>query len=383
MAAESPGKEITGYAAFSAAVAITALVSIGSSCAFAKFDSTFSARLQNLFDTQSGSVTAASFATRFGSESLIANLIIILVFFSVVACLVGKLSAVPRLISCLQLFAISLLVQWAMFATALQPRSTAIFVSIVFGCASGYLLRLRQIGRDKKQSQSSELKLRYRELQEARLQMVKQDETDRRLLAADLHDQVLNDLKILNQKIRSNRVQLIAGSSAVNDGETAEIYNLLQQTMNGVRDVMDNLSPATLEHLGFGAALEDCLKRASERSGGFKIRYKNNSGASDFSELNLIEQTLLYRIVQECGTNICKHAQATIVKLTLEQNEGELLIRVADNGKGMPEGGAISDSRGVQYMRQRGDLIGATIVWIPGEHNKGTTVEIRMPIVRQ
>ena len=213
-----------------------------------------------------------------------------------------------------------------------------------------------------------------RQLQEARLQLVKQDEVDRRLLGpADLHDQVLNDLKVLNQKIQRFCAQPTS--------ENAEqIDQLIHQAMNGIRDVMDSLSPAALDHLGFAAALEDCLRRISERNGGFRVRCKNLAGPSEFFELGLIEQTLLYRIVQECGTNISKHAQASLVKLSLAVVDGDLLIRVVDDGKGLPEGIDVTASRGLGYMRQRGDLIGATIAWLPGEDGKGTTVEIRLPI---
>lgn len=289
------------------------------------------------------------------------------------ASIIGGLSAVPRLICWLQLFVLSLVGQWFLLSTPVQPRPIAFFSAIVFGGAFGYLLRLRKMHESKKQSQYMELTLRNRELQEARLQMVKQDEVDRRLLAADLHDQVLNDLKILNQKFQTYTSN--PGAEAA-----ADIDKLVHQAMNGVRDVMDSLSPAVLEHLGFTSALEDCLRRASERSGGFKVRFKNLASEVDFTELSLIEQTLLYRLVQECGTNICKHANATIVKVSVEIADRDLLIRVVDNGKGLPSGIDAGASRGLRYMRQRGDLIGATIAWLPGENEKGTCVEIRMPM---
>ena len=292
---------------------------------------------------------------------------------STCACLAGRLSPVPRVIVCLQLFAVTLLVLWFLLGSFLIPRPVAFFSAILFGCLFGYRLRLQRLRAAKDEANRMELVLRNRELLENRLQMVKQDEVDRRLLAADLHDQVLNDLKILNQKFQTFR-------SEPSDDNAGQIDKLIHQAMNGIRDVMDSLSPAVLEHLGFAPALEDCLRRASERSGGFKVRFKNNAESEDFTQFGLIEQTLLYRLVQECGTNICKHAQASTVKLSLDIVENELLIRVADNGKGMAEGVDASASRGLRYMRQRGDLIGATIAWLPGENGKGTLVEIRMPM---
>jgi len=92
----------------------------------------------------------------------------------------------------------------------------------------------------------------------------------------------------------------------------------------------------------------------------------------------MVEQSLLYRLVQESITNICKHAGATVVRGTVEMEGEHLLIKVTDNGRGIDPAKLREDSRGVRYMRQRADLIGATIAWRPGEDGKGTTVEIRI-----
>jgi signal transduction histidine kinase len=292
------------------------------------------------------------------------------------AAFAGNLSIIPRLICCFQLLVVSVFVQWIFLQAALPPLPVAFFLAIVLSCSAGYLLRFKRLSGNKQQAQSSELALRKHELLEARLQMVKQDEVDRRLLAGDLHDQVLNDLKVLNQQFHTYKKE-------PNEDLAEQIDKLLQQSMNGVRDVMDSLSPAILEHVGFSAALEDCLKRASERGTGFKVRFKTDSPGDDFSDLDLIEQTLLYRLVQECGTNICKHAGATLVRVSLERSSDALVIRVLDNGKGIPASVDTMGSRGFQYMRQRADLIGATIAWSSDEKGKGTLVEICMPVKRR
>jgi signal transduction histidine kinase len=300
---------------------------------------------------------------------------VVVFLISIGACFAGNLSPRPRSICCLQLLVVSIFCQWIFVFVFIELRPLVFVMAIALACSAGYLLRMDRLNRSKQIAGGSEHLLRKRELLEARLQMVKQDEVDRRMLAADLHDQVLNDLKVVNQQFRSFKDEPSEESATA-------IEKLLQQSMNGVRDVMDSLSPAVLEHLGFSAALEDCMKRASERSSGFKVRFKNEAVDDDFSDLNLTEQTLLYRLVQECGTNICKHAQAS-VRVVLSRPDAELLIRVSDNGKGIPSNVDTMSSRGFQYMRQRADLIGATIAWSPGEENKGTTVEIRMPVKKQ
>jgi signal transduction histidine kinase len=122
---------------------------------------------------------------------------------AVVSTLIGKLSVVPRLIGWLQLFVLSLLMHWFFFTARLQVHPVAAFSAIVYGGIIGYGWRLFNTYEKKKLSKYFEMMLRNKELQEARLQMVRQDEVDRRLLAGDLHDQVLNDLKILNQRFQS------------------------------------------------------------------------------------------------------------------------------------------------------------------------------------
>jgi two-component system sensor histidine kinase UhpB len=142
---------------------------------------------------------------------------------------------------------------------------------------------------------------------------------------------------------------------------------------------METLSPSVLEHLGLGAAIEDCLRRGSERSG-FKVRFKNKLSSDDLDCLSMVEQVLLYRLAQESITNICKHAGASTVRATLEREENNLAIRIVDDGKGMDLAKARGDSRGMKYQRYRADLVGAIIGWAPGENGKGTTVEISVDL---
>jgi len=83
-------------------------------------------------------------------------------------------------------------------------------------------------------------------------------------------------------------------------------------------------------------------------------------------------------LVQETVTNICKHAQADTVRGSIEQSDGRLKVVIADDGKGFDFVILNSDSRGLRFMRQRADLIGAAISWQHGDDGKGTIVEIEI-----
>ncbi|PZM83302.1 MAG: hypothetical protein DKT66_09080 [Candidatus Melainabacteria bacterium] len=276
----------------------------------------------------------------------------------------------------IQLLGVSLLLDWVAWKYQHISLAPVTFVvSIILGLAGGFAIRLWDDGDVRMQSQFYQLKVRNNELRDVRLQMVRQDEVERRMLAADLHDQVLNDMKRLRKKFE-------AYTKDRTDEQKAEIDQILAATMVEIREVMDSLCPSALEHLGLTAALEDCARKAGEK-GGFKARCKSKIEAADVEKLSLVEQSLLYRLVQEALTNVIKHAEAKTVRINTERDGESLVVTVSDDGKGLPEGKANEESRGLRYMRQRADLIGATISFRAGDAvanpgNLGTVVEIRI-----
>jgi signal transduction histidine kinase len=253
--------------------------------------------------------------------------------------------------------------------------SLANLISVVLGCLCGYWLKRQDEFRRTLQSQHYELKLRNQELQSSRLLLVKQDEVERRLLAADLHDQVLNDLKAVVDKF--NRYETEHDSSLA-----VEINRDLQKSMGEVREIMDNLCPLILEHFGLPAAIEQCLEHGAKRAG-FDYRLINKTADEELEKLSSVQQQLLFRLIQESITNICKHAQAEMVKIFIETNEQRLFLRVIDDGKGLPpDKDGLDGSRGVLYMRLRAGLIGARVEWLP-TNPRGTTVEISLPLTAE
>lgn len=284
-----------------------------------------------------------------------------------------RLPDVPRIVTWLQLFAMSILVQWALWAywhVVVHPLG--FFACLAMGGLAGWLFRLGDKKESAWQAQFYELMLRNRELKETKLQLVKQDEVERRILAGDLHDQVLNDLKNLRQQFQAYARQPTAEVARA-------IEDMLGRAMNEIREVMDSLCPSALEHLGPAAAFEDCLRRGAER-GGFKARFRNSVSGGELGLLSMVEQSLLYRIVQETITNICKHAGAQTVRMVVSLENAWLTITISDDGCGLNPDKLQHESRGIRYMRQRADLLGATLSWSPAESGRGTKVEIRMDL---
>jgi signal transduction histidine kinase len=222
-----------------------------------------------------------------------------------------------------------------------------------------------------------------RDLIEGLLQFVTLVESERKLLAADLHDQTLSDLRELARLARRLFEKPEgAMSQEVRNGLAKLIFGL-EAAMDEVRRAMENLSPSALDTLGFVPAIESCLARASQScERPFLTRFAYLAGGVDIG-LSETEQLLLYRIVQEALNNISKHAGARFVELVIMREGHSLLIRVSDDGRGMSPSGDLRRARGQDNMRYRARLIGAELTWLKATGRRGTVVEVRMPIKKE
>lgn len=280
--------------------------------------------------------------------------------------LVGK----ARIIGAVQIWVLGLLASYLLHGTLQTiPLPLSYLASVALGMfAVVQAKKFNEVG-EKPVAATFVNQLQNIELIEARLELIKQDEVDRRILAADLHDQVLNDLKTLRQSI--NSLKDLPGETS------AQLDGLVSRSMSGVREVMDNLSPVDIEHLGLSESLRACLEKAGEK-GGISVSYESPAAKTLDEQLSKIEATLLYRLVQESTNNILKHAGAEKIMGQVKVEDGNLVVRVVDDGKGISPETYSSESRGMRYMRLRADLIGATIAWKPRQSGSGTIVEIRL-----
>jgi signal transduction histidine kinase len=93
--------------------------------------------------------------------------------------------------------------------------------------------------------------------------------------------------------------------------------------------------------------------------------------------------TAVFRIIQEALTNILRHSQATRVNIIIEKEDGELIVKIKDNGRGITEEQkARPSSLGLIGMQERARLLKGRIEII-GFPGKGTTLTLRVPISNQ
>lgn len=169
-------------------------------------------------------------------------------------------------------------------------------------------------------------------LQEAQRRLLSEREQERKHLARELHDQIIQDLLSINYELEE-----LAIDQAVPDALAAELADARQ----GIRDLVDslrricgNLRPPTIDSLGLGAALQSYSRDWSARTG-IRVDLKVDDNLGRLPEM--IELSI-FRIVQEGLSNAWRHAQASSVQLTLRHTSPRSLeISLQDDGSGLAE----------------------------------------------
>ena len=152
--------------------------------------------------------------------------------------------------------------------------------------------------------------------------------------------------------------------------------SLIETTIHSLRRISSELRPTLLDDLGLVAAIEWQAQQFESHTG---IICQCDCFL-DNGDLTQDQATALFRIVQEAMTNVLRHAQASQVNIALEEEAGEFVLRVRDDGRGITEEERTGlRSLGLMGMRERAHLIGGTVE-ITGVAGKGTVLTVRVPL---
>jgi len=218
------------------------------------------------------------------------------------------------------------------------------------------------------------------------LQTVREEERSR--IARELHDelgQMLTAVKLDAMWL----IKRMAGKEEAIRRKIDSMSQLIDETLDAMRRVAAALRPVMLDDLGMMAAIEWLIEDFSSRTG-IDIQFERDTwqpelgcgGSCDKGScfLNTAVATGAFRIVQECLTNIARHAQATQVKVFLKCREDKLRIWVSDDGKGMDSVRDVkTKAYGIIGMQERALALGGSL-HISSNTGKGTRVEVALPI---
>ncbi|HSB78828.1 MAG TPA: PAS domain S-box protein [Candidatus Methylomirabilis sp.] len=207
----------------------------------------------------------------------------------------------------------------------------------------------------------------------ARLLTVREEERAR--IAQEIHNTVGQALAVLKMDLAWVASRLPDGQTPLAQRSKAMLA-LINSAVHSVRRIATELRPALLDDLGLVAALEWQAKEFQTR---MSIACEFSSSQSDLA-VTPAAGTAVFRICQEALTNVARHARATRVSISLGEEEGNLVLRVADNGRGITDQEiANRTSLGLLGMQERALHLGGNVT-IAGRSGKGTTVMVRIPL---
>jgi signal transduction histidine kinase len=181
-------------------------------------------------------------------------------------------------------------------------------------------------------------------------------ERERRRLGYDLHDglgQHLTGTALVAQILREKLAK--RGSPEAEDA--MKTVALIEQGIELSHQLAKGLQPVDMQAGGLMEALQEF---ASATASLFKISCKFECD-SPVVIADLAAAENLYRIVQEATSNAIKHGRATVVVISLDLTEEGILLRITDNGTGLPQPAPIHKGLGLRIMEQRAKLIGGDV----------------------
>jgi signal transduction histidine kinase len=216
-----------------------------------------------------------------------------------------------------------------------------------------------------------------KELQKSRARLVTAREEERRRLRRDLHDG-------LGPTLASQTLKLDAAMDLIDDDPAAarslmlDIKDHSQQTVTRIRRLVYDLRPPALDDLGLIGALRAHISQLQSVSNGLVIDFIEPE--ENLPSLPAAIEVAAYRIIQEGLTNVVRHAHAQQCRIALSmlnQKGSQVIIRIDDDGVGLPQD--LQPGVGIASMRERAAELGGSCT-LERNNAGGTRIEAILPL---
>jgi len=214
-------------------------------------------------------------------------------------------------------------------------------------------------------------------LQDANRRLITEREAERKALARDLHDQIIQDLLSYNYQLEEAEAELAEAGQVA---PLADIRDGIRQVVGSLRQLCSDLRPPTIDSHGLSAAIRSLALQWSEQNG-IAVDLNIDPGLGRLPET--IELSV-FRIIQEALRNVRKHAAASHVTLLLRRTHtASLVVQMIDNGQGMAAPvnlASLSEQKhfGLVGISERVSLLGGTFQVNPAAAG-GLELRIEIP----
>jgi signal transduction histidine kinase len=209
-------------------------------------------------------------------------------------------------------------------------------------------------------------------------QILLAQEAERKQISRELHDEIAQTLAGINVYLAALKAEATGKTNGLGRN-IARTQRLVEKSVNIVHRFARELRPTVLDDLGLIPALHSFMKGFTKRTH-IQIRF---TASAAVEQLNSTKRTVLYRVAQEALTNIAKHADAVLVKVTLQKSAGAVRMEINDDGKSFQVERVLlakhNNRLGLVGMRERIEMVGGSF-HIESAPGKGTTVRAQIPL---
>ena len=198
-------------------------------------------------------------------------------------------------------------------------------------------------------------------------------ENERTRIASDLHDELGPLLSAIKMKLSSIDTQ-----SAEDEITMQETSEHITDVIHRLREISNNLMPTTLLRKGLTFAIDEFIYKFSNTNEDIGLLIKFTYDV--IPELPKEKAINIYRIVQEIVHNTIKHAQASILTMTIKIHNNNLIFMSKDNVRGFNHKSAIEEKNGLglRSLISRNDIMAGNL-YVESQPGKGTTYTIEIP----
>ena len=230
---------------------------------------------------------------------------------------------------------------------------------------------VRSIGRAENAviNEKSKLQDSLAQLRQLAAHMENIREEERQVLSRRVHDDLGQTLLTLKMEIKRTLAK------ASDPGSVPHLNELLDSSIDLVKNITAELRPAVLSDFGLEAALESELGLFEQRTG---IRCSFDLALGE-TPINQAASTNIYSIFREAVTNVSRHSGASRLWVALEKEDTALVLKIRDDGRGISDEERLSArSFGLMGMRERAVMLGGEL-HVHGSNGNGTEVVFSVP----
>jgi signal transduction histidine kinase len=237
--------------------------------------------------------------------------------------------------------------------------------------ATGCFLYIFRIERQNRNRYAEVIKAR-KALEQLSAKLVDAQETERRTISRELHDQVGQTLNALLVDA-ANLSKRMQPEDAVSLHYLDNIRKYADSSVNSIRDIALLLRPSMLDDLGLIPALEWQAREVSRRSG-IKVKVSAENVTDSLPDEM---RTCIYRVVQEALQNVLRHSGAKCATVTVRQDDHSLDLSVEDDGHGFDP--KLSRGLGMLGMEERVRQLGGHFE-VQSTPGKGSVLRVTLPV---